>query len=32
MKKRDPIEALKPLADDTEILVYNGVPLRAGEE
>ena len=26
MKKRDLIEALKPLADDTEILVYNGVP------
>ena len=25
MKKRDLIEALKPLADDTEILLVNGI-------
>lgn len=31
MKKRDLIEALKPLADDTEIVIVDGVPCRQFE-
>ena len=31
MKKRDLIEALKPLADDTEIVILGVDPLRAAE-
>ena len=31
MKKRDLIAALQPLADDTEILIVNGVPCEQVE-